>query len=434
MNGTDGTTTFLPLGSRIGGQNRDSPIVGQYLTRDQTRYIYKKVETGEIINRDTIQQEIEQEKWLGKIDDASREANPYKELIVNNVEKIEPLMTQMEQWSILSNVLNYVQHSRFNSMNHKLDVKTVNRYKSKPDVNREFKELDFGTNPQKLQEEYMDIYDGIHSDIVSSNRFNENSDISTTYLLKIENNRDKLKVEELFPISENGYILGRLLDGTKCQLLLDISASKSFMSKSFYMQCKSLYTLPKFASTTQRIQVGNGQRVSVLFIIPVIVDIHGHRFEIYMLVSEIHENVDLVLGIKNIFELEGVINSGDGCFKFLNRSIPIYPEKEVILKPNEQKLVKVKAPFVDEISGMAIIKIIDGGTYSTLLIKLKFTHNRAILDIMNKGKDTMILRPEEMTGNIDLRSLGYFKIKQGILQQTLSRYYGFEKAEKLQIF
>ena len=78
----------------------------------------------------------------------------------------------------------------------------------------------------------------------------------------------------------------------------------------------------------------------------------------------------------------------------------------MILKLNEQKLVKVKAPFVDEISGMAIIKIIDGGTCSTLLIKLKFTHNRAILDIMNKGKNTMILRPEEMIGIIDLRSLG----------------------------
>ena len=46
-------------------------------------------------------------------------------------------------------------------------------------------------------------------------------------------------------------------------------------------------------------------------------------------------------------------------FKFLNRSVPIFPEKEVISKPNEQKLIKVKAPFVDEISGMAIIKILD---------------------------------------------------------------------------
>ena len=98
--------------------------------------------------------------------------------------------------------------------------------------------------------------------------------------------------------------------------------------------------------------------------------------------------------------------------------------------PNEQKLVKVKAPFIDEISGMAIIKILDRGTYSTLLIKL-LMHNKAMLDIVNKGKDTMIFKPEETIGIIDFRSLGYYKIKKGILQQNLSRYYRFEKAEKL---
>ena len=85
--------------------------------------------------------------------------------------------------------------------------------------------------------------------------------------------------------------------------------------------------------------------------------------------------------------------------------------------------MKVKAPFVDEISGLAIIKIIDGGTCSTLLIKFKFTCNKAILDIKNKGKDTMILRPEEMIGIIDMRSLGYYKTKQRILQQNLRKYH-----------
>ena len=54
-----------------------------------------------------------------------------------------------------------------------------------------------------------------------------------------------------------------------------------------------------------------------------------------------------------------------------------------------------------------------------------------MLDIVNKGKDTMIFKPEEMIGIIDLRSLGYYKIKQGILQQNLSRYSRFEKAAKL---
>ena len=82
-----------------------------------------------------------------------------------------------------------------------------------------------------------------------------------------------------------------------------------FMSRSHYLRCKSLYLLLKFASKTQRIQVGSGQYVSVLFSIPIVIDIHGHRFEIFTLVSEIHENVDLISGIKNIFGLEGIINS-----------------------------------------------------------------------------------------------------------------------------
>ena len=48
----------------------------------------------------------------------------------------------------------------------------------------------------------------------------------------------------------------------------------------------------------------------------VIVEICGHRLEVFTLVSEIFDNVDMVLGIKNIFELEGVIDSHESCFRF----------------------------------------------------------------------------------------------------------------------
>ena len=186
-------------------------------------------------------------------------------------------------------------------MNHSLDIKPVNKYKTQSNdshfsFGKEFREVDFGKDPQSLQDEYLDVYEGIQLDIVSSNRFNENFDISMTYIGQIEHmgSQNKLRAEESFPISENSYTTAKLLDGTKCQLLLDMGASKSFMSKSFYMHCKSLHTLLKFAATTQKIQVGNGQCISVLFVIPVIIEVHNHRFEIYTLVSEIHENVDLV--------------------------------------------------------------------------------------------------------------------------------------------
>ena len=89
---------------------------------------------------------------------------------------------------------------------------------------------------------------------------------------------------------------------------MDTGASKWFVFKSHFLHCKLLHSLPKFASKTQRIQGRNWQFISILFIIPIIIDIDRHRCEIYNLVSEIHENIDLVLGIKNIFELQGVIN------------------------------------------------------------------------------------------------------------------------------
>ena len=90
--------------------------------------------------------------------------------------------------------------------------------------------------------------------------------------------------------------------------------------------------------------------------IPVIVDIHGHRFEVFTLVSEIHDDVELVLGMKNVFELEGVIDTWDSSFKFLNRSLPFFSKEQVVVKPKERKFIKIEAPFVDEISGLAVVK------------------------------------------------------------------------------
>ena len=73
------------------------------------------------------------------------------------------------------------------------------------------------------------------------------------------------------------------------------------------------------------------------------IDVHGHRFKMFTLVSEIHENVDLVY--KNIFELEGIINSHKSCFSFLNRSIPFFPKEQIILKPKEQRFIKKRNTF-----------------------------------------------------------------------------------------
>ena len=181
--------------------------------------------------------------------------------------------------------------------------------------------------------------------------------------------------------------------------------------------------------TLKRIQVGNGQYVSVLFVIPVIIDVHGHRFEIFTLVSEIHDNVDLVMGLKNIFELEGMIDLWDSCFDFLSRSIPFFPVTAVEIAPETQRMVVVEAPFIEELSGMAIAKILDMKEQATSMIKVKFIRNKEVLKITNKTHETVTFGQTEMIGVVDLRSLGFYKIKQEVFQEHLGSHYHFELAD-----
>ena len=224
------------------------------------------------------------------------------------------MLSQMEQWTILSNVMNNVQYSENPKKFHAMSIKPMKKNKinverKRGEKDRFMTEVSLMDTSDRLTEEYLDRYEGVKSEILNTTSFDNNSDLSTHYLGRSNMVRDhKMVAEERFPISEQGYTTGKLLDDTKCQILLDTGASKSFLPKSHYLHCKSLHSLPKFTSKRHGIQVGNGQNVCVLFIIPIIIDIHGHRFEIYTLVSKIHENVDIVLGIKNVFELEGVIN------------------------------------------------------------------------------------------------------------------------------
>ena len=76
----------------------------------------------------------------------------------------------MEQWSIMSNTLNYIQYDRHPKNYHSLSIGTVNKYRKAPYTKEEEEkdglELDFGQTPDILKEEYLDVYEGIVRDIM----------------------------------------------------------------------------------------------------------------------------------------------------------------------------------------------------------------------------------------------------------------------------
>ena len=432
MKGGNGSTSFLPLKKKGGLQGKIPSEL--CLTKEQAKQIYDKIESGEEVK---IRKIIQQNNLkLPKQVTSRKDVNQYEKALMSDRNMIKS-NSQMKQWSILSNNIVYVKPEDNDIMNG-IDIKSIDYRDHKRMYRKMGKEggeqlnIDFRESPEVMRNRYMDVYDEIYAEIVMTSRFDENVDLTTTYLGRINMKREEvMKVEESFPISEQGFVMGKLLKGEECQILLDTGASKLYMLKSYYLRCKSLHNLPKFTSKTQRIQVGNGQYVGVLFVILVIVEINGHRLEVFMLVSEIFDKVDMVLGIKNLFELEGVINSRESSFRFLSRLIPIFPREQVVVKLGGKKLIPIEAPFIEEISSMAIVKIIDQGQKTPMMLKLKFIRNKTISDIPYNMRETVIFDKKMSIGIFDLRSLGYYIIKQGVLQQNLNKYYQFEEIDKV---
>ena len=67
-----------------------------------------------------------------------------------------------------------------------------------------------------------------------------------------------------------------------------------------------------------------------------------------------------------------MIDTRESNFRFLSRSIPIFPREQVIIKPEEKKVISIESPFLEEISGMAIVKIVDQGQKIPMMLKVKF--------------------------------------------------------------
>ena len=103
-------------------------------------------------------------------------------------------------------------------------------------------DIDFGINLETLQSIYLDMYEDKHAEMIHTNRFDENSDLHMTYLGQTKMTRDtRIRAEEKFAITRQGFTSGKLLDDTECQILLDTGATKSYMPNSYYLRYKGLH-------------------------------------------------------------------------------------------------------------------------------------------------------------------------------------------------
>ena len=129
--------------------------------------------------------------------------------------------------------------------------------------------------------------------------------------------------------------------------------------------------------------------------------------------SEIQDKMDLILGVKNIFELEGIVNTRICSVKFLNRSLPIFPIACHEIKPGRMAYVKVRIPFVEKLSGIAIVKLLY--KYHIGTMRICIDSNQSIIKIINNTEETIHYTPQLAIGIVNIRSLGYYNVSKSTM-------------------
>ena len=264
------------------------------------------------------------------------------------------------------------------------------------------------------QSDFLTHYPHIVVELNINRSYDDLLDVSTTYLgPDLVQSNHVFNPEPTFPIAYDCHTDGELLGGGKLDILLDTGASKSYMSKAFYLNNPHLHKFHKFQSAIRHLQVGNGALVPALFVIPLVFKINGHNFKVYTLVSEIQDKMDLILGVKNIFELEGIMNTRTCSVSFLNRSLPIFPLGHHRIKPGKMAYVRVRIPFVEKLSGIAIVKL--RYKYHIGTMRVKLDNNQSILRIINNTDEMIHYTPQLSMGIVNIRSLGYYNIRKSIM-------------------
>ena len=367
------------------------------LTRKEAEYVYQSIKNGTQVKPVHINIKVE------KSVDVS--VNPYKEALTQEVDghlHEEPSLEMKKcdlTWSVLSTEIDYTTSkdgSPYTEMN------SSNLYNK------------LSEDEQLITEDPSDQWDERFEEVTCtlhfSHKFDDTINVSTTYLgsYMAKDEPRTFLVDNHVHFDGRGMSKVYLSNGTLMELFFDSGASRSYLSKKFYDSNPVLHDMPKFVTTCTEIRIGNGSKVQALFVIPLLFMSCRHTFEIFTIVVEIDDDMDIVCGFKNMTETEGMLNTRTGEYDFIGRSIPIFPQNDLDVPAGEKPYIKVKAPFCDKLSDMICTKFF--GRDMEYTFRVKFQDNQGVVQFRNGSNETAKLRKNNTLGILDLRSIGYFKV------------------------
>ena len=217
--------------------------------------------------------------------------NPYKEALTQEVDghlHVEPSLEMKKcdlTWSVLTTEIDYTTNrdgSPYTKMN------SSNLYNK------------LSVDEQLITENSSDQWDERFEEVIYtlhfSHKFNDTNDVSTTYLgsYMAKDEPRTFPVDNHIPFDGRGMSKAYLSNGTPMKLFFDSGASRSYLSNKFYDSNPVLRDISKFVTTCTGIRIGNGSIVQALFVIPLLFMSCANTFEIFAIIAEIDDDMDLV--------------------------------------------------------------------------------------------------------------------------------------------
>ena len=251
------------------------------MTKEEAEHVYQSVRNGTQVKPVHINRKVD------KSVDVS--VNPYKEALTQEVDghlHEEPSLAMKKcdlTWSILSTEIDYTTSkdgSPYTEMN------SSNLYNK------------LSEDEQLITEDSSDQWDERFEEVTCTLHYShkfDDTNVSITYLgsYMAKDEPRTFPVDNHIPFDGRGMSKVYPSNGTPMKLFFDSAASRSYLSKKFYDSNPVLYDMPKFVTTCTGIRIGNGSIVQALFVIPLLFMSCGHTFEIFTIVAEIDDDMDL---------------------------------------------------------------------------------------------------------------------------------------------
>ena len=222
----------------------------------------------------------------------------------------------------------------------------------------------------------------------------------------------------LMPLEEKGWWQGEIA-GVKVRILQDSGASTSFISDEALKDITRKSRCPeRTIHPAIKVEVASGKYLLIERAVNFNVCIKGHVFNLWAYVLPGNNSYHLLLGRKNMVEIEGGDDFAMTEFHFQLRSAPIMVHEHIQVRPGETKQVKFRmtglpTPFRKQ---PAVAMWTLGQPYVMAVTRIYPTTNVCQVRIKNVTNKVMVWNTGKQIGTVDLRSAGLFRCDRHSLE------------------